>query len=185
MASETNIAEHGAGAPEAAAPGMPQLDFTTFPNQIFWLVLTLIAIYFVVSKIALPRIGGVLADRRTTIANDIAAAEDIKLRAQEAEEAYNKALADARIQARNIIAEAKDGVQKELDAANAEADERIAASAAEAEKSIAAIRDGAARTVSEVAHEIAKDVVAAAAPGVPVDDAEIAAAVERCLKGDA
>jgi len=39
------------------AVGMPQLDFSTWPNQIFWLLVTLVVIYFVLSKIALPRIG--------------------------------------------------------------------------------------------------------------------------------
>ena len=37
--------------------GMPQLDITTFGNQIFWLVIALIVIFFVLSRIALPRIG--------------------------------------------------------------------------------------------------------------------------------
>ena len=46
-----------------AGPGMPQLDFSTFSNQIFWLVVTLVVIYFILSRIALPRIGGALADR--------------------------------------------------------------------------------------------------------------------------
>ena len=59
-----------------AAVGMPQLDFSTWPNQIFWLLVTLVVIYFVLSKIALPRIGAVLADRKSTITNDLAAAEE-------------------------------------------------------------------------------------------------------------
>ena len=58
---------------------MPQLYFSTFPNQIFWLLVTLVVIYFVLSRVALPRIGGVLAERKGTITNDIAAAEDLKL----------------------------------------------------------------------------------------------------------
>ena len=80
----------------AESAGMPQLDFSTFPNQIFWLVVTLVVIYLVLSKVALPRIASVLAERQGTITNDIAAAEDLKAKAAEAEEAYNKAIADAR-----------------------------------------------------------------------------------------
>jgi len=72
MATETHSAAAEAG------PGMPQLDFSTWGNQIFWLVLTLIAIYFVLSRIALPRIASALAERQGTITNDIAAAEDLK-----------------------------------------------------------------------------------------------------------
>ena len=80
-------------------PGMPQLDFTTFPNQMFWLFVTIVAIYFVLSKIALPRIGAVLSDRQDTIEHDLARAEELKQMAEDAEKAYNKALADARIEA--------------------------------------------------------------------------------------
>jgi len=47
-AHETADAAQGAaGAAHdaaASAPGMPQLDFSTFPNQIFWLVVTLVVI---------------------------------------------------------------------------------------------------------------------------------------------
>ena len=56
-------------------------------------------IYFVLSRIALPRIAAVLAERQGTITNDIAAAEELKAKAVEAEEAYNKALADAKAEA--------------------------------------------------------------------------------------
>ena len=41
---------------DAGGAGMPQLDFSTFPNQIFWLVVTLLVIYFVLSRVALPRL---------------------------------------------------------------------------------------------------------------------------------
>ena len=70
MATETT---EGHGLPETAAeaPGMPQLDFSTFPNQIFWLVVTLVVIYLVLSKVALPRIASVLAERQGTITNDL------------------------------------------------------------------------------------------------------------------
>ncbi|HDR27259.1 MAG TPA: F0F1 ATP synthase subunit B', partial [Rhodovulum sp.] len=78
MATDTNAAE---------PVGMPQLDFATFPNQIFWLVVTLVVIYFVLSRIALPRIAAVLAERQGTISNDIIAADELKLKAQEAERA--------------------------------------------------------------------------------------------------
>ena len=69
---------------------MPQLDFSHFPNQIFWLVVALVVIYLILSKVALPRIGSILAERQGTITNDIAAAEDLKQKAVEAEAAYDQ-----------------------------------------------------------------------------------------------
>ena len=106
----------------ASKPGMPQLDLSTFPNQIFWLVVTLVVIYFVLSKIALPRIGGALAERAQTITDDLTTAEELKQKAVEAEAAYDKALAEARSEAQKIAAETRAEVQAQLDAELAKAD---------------------------------------------------------------
>ena len=165
----------------AESAGMPQLDFSTFPNQIFWLVVTLVVIYLVLSKVALPRIASVLAERQGTITNDIAAAEDLKAKAAEAEEAYNKALADARAEAGRIAAEAKAEMQVEVDAAMAKADAEISARTAESEARIAEIREGAAAAVKDVAQDTAKEVVSAL--GIDVDASAIDAAVISRAKG--
>ena len=179
MATESTDAAHGAA--EAATPGMPQLDFSTFGNQIFWLIVTLVVIYFVLSKVALPRIASVLAERQGTITNDIAAAEELKQKAAEAEAAYEKALADARAEAGRIAAETKDEMQAEVDAAIQKADAEIAARAAEGEARIAEIRAGAAEAIKDVARDTAKEVVSAL--GVEIDEKAIEAAVTAQVKG--
>ena len=171
MADNTNAAgEVALGAP----PGMPQLDVGTFGNQIFWLVLALVAIYFVLSRVALPRIVAILAERQGTITNDIAAAEDLKAKAEEAEAAYEKALADARAEAQRISGETKAKIQADLDVAIEKADASIAAKAAESEAAIAEIRAGALVAVAEVAKDTAAEIVATmggTADAKTVDDA--------------
>ncbi len=175
MATETTKAA------EAAGPGMPQLDITTFGNQIFWLLVALVVIYFVLSRVALPRIAAILAERQGTITNDIAAAEDLKVKAKEAEAAYEKALADARAEAQRIAGETKDAIQADLDTAIAKADAEIAAKAAESEKAIADIRAGAQEAVKDVAKDAAKDIVALM--GGKADAKSITAAVTARMKG--
>ena len=177
--ADTNAAEAAHGGNEAV--GMPQLDFTTYANQIFWLVLTLIAIYFVLSRIALPRIAAVLSERQGTIANDIAAAEDLKLQAVAAEAAYEQALADARVEAGQIVAEARRDIQADLDLAIAKADAQIAAKSAESEKAIGEIRASAMDSVTTVARDTAKEIVAAM--GGKADAKAISAAVTTQMKG--
>lgn len=177
MASET----HNAADAAASAPGMPQLDFSTFGNQIFWLMVTLVVIYFVLSRIALPRIAAILADRQGTITSDLARAEELKSKAAEAEEAYNKALADARAEAQNIIAATKAEIKAELDEASAKADAEIAAKAAEGEKKIAAIRASAMESVKEVAEATALELVSVM--DIDADAKTVGAAVEARLKG--
>jgi F-type H+-transporting ATPase subunit b len=185
MAGETTLVDHAADAAghgaDAANSGMPQLDFSTFPNQIFWLLVTLGVIYYVMSRVALPRIAGVLADRAGTITNDIAKAEELKQKAVEAETAYQKALTDARSEANRIVAETKAEIQSDLDAELKKADAQIAAKSAEAEKAIAEIRDNAVKSVTEVAKATAKEIVAAF--GASADAKTITAAVSARMKG--
>lgn len=178
MADNTNAAgEVALGSP----PGMPQLNVGTFDNQVFWLLVTLVVIYFVLSRVALPRIAAILAERQGTITNDIAAAEDLKAKAEAAEAAYDKALADARAEAQRIAGETKAAIQADLDVAIEKADAEIAAKAAESEKAIADIRAGAQEAVKEVAKDAAKDIVAVM--GGKADARSITAAVNARMKG--
>ncbi|MEM6658186.1 MAG: F0F1 ATP synthase subunit B' [Pseudomonadota bacterium] len=164
-----------------SAIGMPQLCFDWFPNQIFWLVITLVVIFLVLSRVALPRIAAILAERQGTITNDLAAAEDLKAKAVEAEEAYNKALADARAEAQRIAAETRAEIQSGLDDAIAKADAEIAAKAAESEKAIADIRAGALESIQVVAKDTAAELVSAL--GGEADAKAIGSAVDAQMKG--
>lgn len=178
MATEaTEAAGHGA----EHVQGMPQLFFDTYPNQIFWLIVTLVVIWWVLSRIALPRIGAVLAERAGTITNDLAAAEELSMKVKDAEKAYEKALADARVEAGRIAALTRAEIRAELDAATATADAQIAAKAAEAEKAIGAIRAGAEDSVREVAAATAREIVAVL--GGTADAAAVDAAVDARVKG--
>jgi len=180
MASETLLNEAG-NAPEHAV-GMPQLDFATYPNQWFWLVVTLIVLYVVISRIALPRIASVLAERQGAIARDIERAEALKRQAVDAEDAYNKALADARTEAAHIVAEAKAEIQKDVDLATEKAEAEIAAKTAESEARILDIRKGAQKSVEAVAKATAGEIVKAIMPGA-ADKKAVDAAVSAKLKG--
>ena len=175
------MATNTSTATEAATPGMPQLDFSTFGNQIFWLVVTLVVIYLILSRVALPRIAGVLAERSGTISNDLAAAEELKANAVAAEEAYNQALSDARAEAAKIVASAKADMKAELDAAIAKADAEISQKTAESEKVISEIRATALESVEEVAKNTAMALVSAL--GGKEDAKTIDAAVSNEMKG--
>ena len=180
MATETHEAA-GHAAEAAGSAGMPQLDFSTWGNQIFWLIVTLVVIYLILSKVALPRVGAVLADRAGTIANNIAAAEELKQQARDAEAAYEKALADARAEAAAIVEATRAEAAEKLKAATARADEQIAAKAAEGEAAIAEIRAGAMEAAETVARDTAAEIVTAL--GFSAPEGEIAGAVSARLKG--
>lgn len=164
-----------------AATGLPQLDPTTFANQIFWLLVSLVVIYFILSRIALPRIAAVLAERKGTITNDLAAAQDLRTKAAEAEKTYEKALADAKAQAQAIVAEARAEMKADLDAAMKVADEQVAEKLAEGDKKIADIRASALDSVAGIAKDAAREVVVAM--GQTADGRSVSAAVTQRMKG--
>jgi F-type H+-transporting ATPase subunit b len=164
----------------ATGPGMPQLDITTFSNQIFWLVVSIVVLYFIMSRVALPRIAAVLADRRGTITSDIAAAEEFKLKAQEAEKAYTRALDEARSEANRIIEGAKAEMQAELNAQIARADAEISAKAADSERRIREIRDNAVAMVTEVSKDVTADILSVF--DVQADSNSVGAAIEAAVK---
>lgn len=184
MATEPSAAGHAASVcvnEYGGAIGMPQLCAEWIPNQVFWLLVTLVVMFLILSRIALPRIGAILAERKGTITNDLTAAEELKQKAVAAEKAYNDALAQARTEANRIVAEARAEIQKDLDKATAKADAEIAAKASESEKRIGEIRAGALEAVTEVANDTARELVAAL--GGSADGKTVTAAVSARLKG--
>ena len=175
------MAEPAHGA-EAASGGMPQLDFTTFPSQIFWLIIALTVLYYVMTRMALPKIAGAIEERHDAIEDDLDRAAEFKRRAHQAEQAYQAALAAAKAEVARISAEAKAAVQAEVDEVVARAEAEIAAKAAESEKRIAAVRAEATDNVGRVARDTAESLVAAMAPGFSADPADLEAAVAARLR---
>jgi F-type H+-transporting ATPase subunit b len=168
---ETNI--------EHAESGMPQLDPAIFPNLIFWLVLALLALYWMLSRVALPQIGGIIGQRNDTIAGDIEQAAALKRQAEEAEAAYAADLAQAREAAHKIAADARAGIDKELAGLMAEADKEIGAKTAESEQRIGEIRASASESIGEVARDTAAAIVERLLPDVADRKATDAAVADR------
>lgn len=169
-------AEHGG---HAASGGMPQLDFSTFPSQIFWLIVAFVALYFILSRVALPRIAGAIEERHDTIEDDLERAAEYKRRAEKAEQHYMAALAEAKKRANDIAAEARAEINKDVEKAMAKANDDIAARTAESEKRIGEIRDRAAEDVKTVAQDVAAQLVEALAPGQVSADAAREAVARR------
>ena len=171
---------HGGG--HGGSAGMPQLAIESYPSQIFWLVVSLLVLFFVLSRIALPRVASAIEARHDAIEDDLDRASEYKRKAEEAEEAYEAALAEARSKAQEIAAETRAGIQHELDAAIAKADAEISAKASESEARIAEIRASAMEAVNEVATETAEALVAALMPNA-AKASDVKDAVSSRLKG--
>ena len=123
--------------------GLPQLDPQVFAPQIIWLALTFGALLFIMSRIALPRIGEVIEERRSRIQRDLDEAERLKLETEKALATYEQALADARGKALRIAAEKRDGLNAEVAAKRTQVEGQISAKLAEAEARIQATKSNA------------------------------------------
>ena len=169
----------------ASAPGeakLPQLDIQTYPSQIFWLVVTFIVLYFIVSKVAVPRISEVLGEREERIADDLDKAETLKKEAEQVRAEYEKALTEARDKAHFAIREAQEAVAKSGALAETEAQAKVVAMLKTAEARIAAARTEALGNVRSVARDVAGDAVSKLI-GVEVDAARIDGVIDAAMEG--
>jgi F-type H+-transporting ATPase subunit b len=154
-------APHTAATTEAPHQGgFPPFDTTTFPSQLFWLVVTFAFLFTVLWKVAGPRINSAITQRRRAINGAIAGANAARSDAEAAEAAYRTALAGARARASALAEENRQAMNAEIAKAKAEADARAAAAMAEADARIAATRDAAKANVSIAARDAAIAIVA-------------------------
>lgn len=146
---------------EHKAGGLPQLNVQDFTPQLFWLVVTFVLLYWLMAKVALPRIGDVIEERRDRIQRDLAAAERLKSDTDKALETYEKALADARGSASAIARQTRDSLNAEVDKERKAIEDQLAAKLASAEESIAATKTKALASVKDIAGDTAASIVAA------------------------
>ncbi len=175
----TTSTEH-AGDAHGAKPGLPQLDTSTFASQLFWLLISFAVLYFVISRIAAPKIGGVIADRANRIKSDLDSAARAKRDSEAAMAGYDKALADARAKAIKSSDEMRNAVQAEINAKNDAASKQLAADTSKAEARIGEMRKAAMARVGDVARETASDIVQKLS-GEAANQAAIDAAVSMAL----
>ena len=145
--------EVGTASDHGGAGVFPPFDSSTFSSQLLWLAITFGLLYFLMAKIALPRISSILETRSGRIAQDLDEAHRLKTESDEAIAAYEQELADAKGRAHAIAQEARDSARAELDAKRAAIETDMAAKVAEAEERIAGIKSKAMVEVGAIAED--------------------------------
>ena len=143
------------GSTSAKAAGLPQLDISTFPSQLIWLVITFGVLFMLMSRVSLPRISQVLEDRQHKIDDNLKKAEAFKEEAEAAAAAYTKALAEARADAHAIMLETHNRVADDAAKKQAELSEELEAEIKAAEGRILDAKNAALADLSDVAAEVA------------------------------
>ena len=177
----TPPATTGATGTPAKDP-FPPFQKETFASQLVWFLIAFVLLYVIVSKIALPRVGGIIAARQGAIEGDLAEAQRLKDESDTALKAYESELEKARANAISIGADIRDKLNKQADEERKQLDDRMTAKLAEAEKSIAATRTAAMGNVRGIAADAAGAIVQRLT-GVAPDAKAVATAVDATLKG--
>lgn len=174
LSAAAEVVAH-AGEGEAASGGLPQLDMSTWPSQLFWLAVFFGGLYLLMANYFLPRIGATIEERRDRIADDLDQAAEFKSKAETAEASYKQALADATAKAQAIAADTRSKINAEIAAQAASADKKAAEGIAAAEERIDAMKADASRKVREAAIETTRAIVAALIDETPTAEAVAAA----------
>jgi F-type H+-transporting ATPase subunit b len=160
---------------------MPQFDFATFPSQIFWLIVCFAALYFLLGRTALPKIGAALEARQRKIDDDLERATELEQKAKEALAAYEEQLAAARDEAQTSIRQAAEEMAAEAEQQHQALAAKLAVDVKDAEGRIADARKDALAHIQQVANEVARATTARLI-GVDVGEGEAGAAVAAATK---
>jgi F-type H+-transporting ATPase subunit b len=165
----------------AGTKAFPPFQKETFASQLVWLAICFVLLYLLMSKVAIPRIGGILASRKQSVAGDLAAANQLKAQSDEALKAYEASLAEARGRAQAMANETRDRLNAEADQARKALEAQLQDKLAAAERSIAATKTAAMANVRSIAVESTGAIVERLTGRAPAP-AAVEAAVEGALK---
>jgi F-type H+-transporting ATPase subunit b len=167
--------------PGGGKPQFPPFNKETFASQLVWFAIFFIALYVMIGRFAIPRIGGIIEARRGRVEGDLAEANRLKEQSDAALAAYEKSLADARSRAQALGNETRDKLNAEAERARHELEAQLNAKLAEAEKIISATKTSAMSNVEGIAVETAVAIVERLLGTAPSGSA-VQAAVADALK---
>lgn len=139
----------------ADVQGLPQLDFGTYPGQIFWLFIAFVVMYLFFSKKSLPEISSTIESRREHVQNDLDSADKLKEEAEEVHTAYEEALNNARQEAATLFAKADEKIKEKTAKKMDEFKARYQQSTAETEAVVEKAKKAALGDMHTIAAEVA------------------------------
>lgn len=138
---------------------MPQLDATSFPSQLFWLMVSFVLLYVVLARFLLPRVQAVMAARAHTMESDIAQAEHLQSEAARASEQYEKGLAEARMKSQALLAQTRVEIAERSAKRQAELETLTEKKLAESDAAIHAAKHAVQDKLAPVAGDLASLIV--------------------------
>ena len=134
---------------------MPQLDFSTFLPQIFWLFISLTFLYIILSRYALPRVSDVIEERNDIIAQDIDSAKEYSAESEKAIEELNLKLSEAKASSQNLINNSLQDIKEDNEIKKSSLIKEINNEISEAEDKIKEKKETALDEISSISESLA------------------------------
>ena len=144
---------------KSSSVGMPQLDFSNFDNQTFWLLVFLFLVFLVIRLLVMPRMEETLTNRRKIIEEDIQEAEEFRDKAVEIEKNLNNEIDASRIKANEILRNCKEEIKKNTQEALADIDIKIEELVEISEKNIVTLKSESKKEVNVLSKKLAPEIV--------------------------
>ena len=165
----------------AESGGMPQLNPEFWVSQIFWLILTFGTLLIVLSKLILPKISANLESRKSQILENIEAADKQRKGSELKIKEFDDLVAKSKIEAKNILAQAREKVQKDITSKRETLDKQLDEEIKKAEDEISALRKNAPEKINKIAIDTASELVKKLI-GADVNASSISAIVDDLSK---
>ena len=153
---------------------MPQLDFSTFLPQIFWLFISLSFLYIVLSRYALPRVSDVIEERKDIIAQDIDSAKEYSEESEKAIEELNLKLSEAKTSSQNLINKSIQDIKEDSEIKKSSLIKEINNEILEAEGEIKEKKETALAEISSISESLAIEMLESLSVG-EIDKGKITA----------
>ena len=150
--------------------GLPQMDISTFPSQLFWLVVTFTALYLFMWKFVIPRLSTTIEERKDKISNDINDAENLNSEASKILENYDDKMNSASLESNEIVSSSKATMNEYLDKLKKDNEIKINAMITESEKKIHQQKQQSEQEIKKATIDTIKSIVSKYVETVPSDD---------------
>ncbi len=176
--------EHEVGAEVKSDIGFPQLKAETYVSQVFWLFVSFTILYVLMSKVALPKVGSVIDQRRAQREGNLTRAEQLQDEALKAKASYETALAKAHESAQEAMTNAETEISEKIAAESAKFTDATRKRVVAAEQGIAKAKEEALASLADISAEISAEMVGKVA-GVQVSKADAKKVVADIMKKEA
>ena len=165
LSNHTIFAAEGQGS-----TGLPQMDITTFPSQLFWLVITFAILYIFMWRVVIPKLSTTIEERKDKISNDINEAEKFNSEATGIHEKYEEQMSSASQNASTIISESKSQMNEYFENLKLENEKKIEEMIRKSQEMIKSREKASINEVRNATLETVKEITVKYLDKIPSDD---------------